>query len=45
MEFNLKRKVFEQANDEPTSIEHSLKIEWEKLLLGGKEGAGRKLYR
>ena len=45
MEFNLKRKVFEQRNDEPTSIEHSLKIEWEKLQIDDKEKAGRKLYR
>lgn len=47
MEMNLKRKCFEQRNDEPTSIEHSLQIDWEKLDIGKneKQNSGRKLFR
>ena len=45
MEFNQKRRVFDKRNDEPISIEHSLKIDWEKLDIGKteKENVSKKL--
>ena len=40
---SLKRKAFDQNNDDPKSISKALHIEWLKLDLGDDEDAGKRL--